>query len=273
MPIPTVPALAQLGLGRLHQPADQGDHRGIVGRGRRPPAQPHLPRRHRAPRSPSWCRRGRCRAVSPCPSCAGRPAAPASPSLPRRPRHAISPPAGPGALPRAANPHAARPSDHGRVRSPELRGNAPRRLNRTDGKDHAPWRCPRFPCAAARGRRPLRPPHPPLEPADGAVHLRHPQPGPHPRPAADRADAGPRAARRARRRRRRRPRAVRRHQEGGGRIRGRGRDALRPVLREPPLARRHADQLEDHHRLHQAPEADGRAARRQHHRVSPRRRS
>ena len=27
------------------------------------------------------------------------------------------------------------------------------------------------------------------------------------------------------------------------------RQALRPVLRQPPLARRHADQLEDHHRL------------------------
>ena len=34
------------------------------------------------------------------------------------------------------------------------------------------------------------------------------------------------------------------------------RQALRPVLRQPPLARRHADQLEDHHRLDQAPGAD-----------------
>ena len=49
----------------------------------------------------------------------------------------------------------------------------------------------------------------------------------------------------ARRRRRRRPRPVRRHQApgaGAGRRRG---QALRPVLRQPPLARRHADQLED----------------------------
>ena len=55
-----------------------------------------------------------------------------------------------------------------------------------------------------------------------------------------------RAARRARRRRRRRPRAVRRHQARGRRARRRGGQALRPVLRQSPLARRHADQLEDH---------------------------
>ena len=39
-------------------------------------------------------------------------------------------------------------------------------------------------------------------------------------------------------------------------IRRRGGQALRPVLRQPPLARRHADQLEDHHRLDQAPAPD-----------------
>ena len=40
--------------------------------------------------------------------------------------------------------------------------------------------------------------------------------------------------------------------------RRRGRQALRPVLRQPPLARRHADQLEDHLALDQAPARDGR---------------
>ena len=102
--------------------------------------------------------------------------------------------------------------------------------------------------APARGRRAFRPPHAALEPADGAVHLRRPQPGPYPGPAADRADDGPRAARRARRGRR--PAAAccssapRRRRPNTWR---RARDPLRPVLREPPLARRHADQLEDHH--------------------------
>ena len=94
--------------------------------------------------------------------------------------------------------------------------------------------------------------------------LRRAQPGPHHRPAADRADARPRPARRARRHRRRRPRAVRRHQARRRRIRRRGRQALRPVLRQPPLARRHADQLEDHHRLDQAPAPDRGPARRRH---------
>ena len=37
-----------------------------------------------------------------------------------------------------------------------------------------------------------------------------------------------------------------------------------PVLRQPPLARRHADQLEDHHRQHQAPAPDRGDARRRH---------
>ena len=65
-----------------------------------------------------------------------------------------------------------------------------------------------------------------------------------------------------RRRRRRRPRAVRRHQApgaGGGR---RGGQALRPVLRQLPLARRHADQLQDDLALDQAA-ARARGARHQ----------
>ena len=51
----------------------------------------------------------------------------------------------------------------------------------------------------------------------------------------------------------------------------RRRQALRPVLRQPPLARRHADQLEDHLRLDQAPARARRAARAATSRASPRR--
>ncbi len=50
----------------------------------------------------------------------------------------------------------------------------------------------------------------------------------------------------------RRTGAVRRHQAPGERNRRRSRQALRPVLRQPPLAGRHADQLADHLGLDQA---------------------
>ncbi len=45
---------------------------------------------------------------------------------------------------------------------------------------------------------------------------------------------------------------------------GGGGEALRPVLRQPPLAGRHADELEDHPGLHQAAEAAGGAAGHRH---------
>ena len=56
----------------------------------------------------------------------------------------------------------------------------------------------------------------------------------------------------SRRRRQRRPRAVRRHQAAGVRGRRRGRQVLRAILRQSPLARRHADQLAHHLQLDQA---------------------
>ena len=51
----------------------------------------------------------------------------------------------------------------------------------------------------------------------------------------------------------------------------RRREALRPVLRQSPLARRHADQLEDHLQLDQAAEEHRRAAGAGRTRASPRR--
>ena len=60
------------------------------------------------------------------------------------------------------------------------------------------------------------------------------------------AAAAPGAGQGARRGGRRRPRAVRRHQAPGVRRHRRGRQALGAVLHQSPLARRHADQLEDH---------------------------
>ena len=68
------------------------------------------------------------------------------------------------------------------------------------------------------------------------------------------AAAGPRG------RRQRRPRAVRRHQAPGRGARRRRGQALRPVLRQPPLAGRHAHQLADHLGLDQAPARARRAA-------------
>ena len=116
--------------------------------------------------------------------------------------------------------------------------------------------------SAARGWRAFRPPDPPLEPVDVVVHLRHPQRRPHPRPDPDRADAAPRAGGAARGRGQRRTRAVRRHQAAGAGAGGSGRQALRPVFRQPSLARRHADQLEDDLALDQAPARAGEPARR-----------
>ncbi len=99
----------------------------------------------------------------------------------------------------------------------------------------------------------LRPPDPPLEPEDGAVHLRRPQQHPRHRPQPDRAAAAPGSEAGFRHRRQGRPRALRRHQAPGVRHRRRRRAAFGPVLRQLPLARRHADQLEDDLQLDLAP--------------------
>ena len=75
----------------------------------------------------------------------------------------------------------------------------------------------------------------------------------------------------SRHRRQGRPRAVRRHQAPGVRRGRRRRQALGAVLRQLPLARRHADQLEDDLRLDPAPAQARRDARRRRARASPRR--
>ena len=102
-----------------------------------------------------------------------------------------------------------------------------------------------FDAPASRSRRAFRPSHAALEPENGALHLRRPQRHPHHRSGTERAAAaaGPRGGPRGRRRRR--PRAVRRHQAAGAGGDHRGGQALRPVLRQLSLARRHADQLQD----------------------------
>src|SRR5579863_1610857 len=143
---------------------------------------------------------------------------------------------------------------------------APRRPNRrkdaVDGDS-------RFHHAPAFGsRRAFRPPHPPLEPEDGAVHLRRAQRRAHHQSRRDRADARPCAPDVARRRRRRRPRALRRHQAPGAGTDCRRRQALRPVFRQPSLARRHVDELQDHLGVDQAAQGSRREdfpARSRHH--------
>ena len=120
-------------------------------------------------------------------------------------------------------------------------------LRRRTGRRSSIYGASRLLHASALGSwRPLRPPDPPLEPEDGALHLRLAGQHPHHRPLADHAAAAPGAGQGARSGGRGRPGAVRRHQAPGFRAGGHGRQALRAVLRQPPLARRHADQLADH---------------------------
>ena len=116
---------------------------------------------------------------------------------------------------------------------------------------------------AARSWRPLRPPDPPLEPEDGALsssacatgstssisRRRVPLLAPGAAGVRDVAAAGGRVLFVGTKRQAAEPIAD-------------GRQALRPVLREPPLAGRHADQLEDHLALDQAPARAGRACSR-----------
>ena len=109
--------------------------------------------------------------------------------------------------------------------------------------------------AAAGGRSALRPPDEPLEPEDEAVHLRRPQRHLHHRPAAD-GEAVPAT---------RTPSSATWPREGGALLfvgtkkqaqdaDPRGGRALRRVLRQQPLARRHAHQLPDHQAVDRPPE-------------------
>ena len=86
-------------------------------------------------------------------------------------------------------------------------------------------------------------------PKMGQLHLRHPQQHSHRRSRPDRADAASRAAGGQRHRRQRRPHPVRRHQAPGAGRHRRRRQAVGAVLRQFALARRHADQLENHFRF------------------------
>src|SRR6185312_1840278 len=79
------------------------------------------------------------------------------------------------------------------ARSGAAHGNPRGGTTGPQGKEHANGDARIHSASASGSRRPFRPPHPPLEPADGAVPLRRPQPGPYHRPAADSANAGPRA--------------------------------------------------------------------------------
>jgi hypothetical protein len=115
--------------------------------------------------------------------------------------------------------------------------------------------------AIDRGRRAFRPPDPPLEPAHEAVYLRRAQRRSHPRPVADRAAVRARARFRLRHRGRRAARCC----SSAPSARRRKPIAepcaqVRPAFRQPPLAGRHAHQLEDHLWFDQAPEDPGRAA-------------
>ena len=107
---------------------------------------------------------------------------------------------------------------------------------------------------AARERRPLRTPDPPLEPEDEALHLHRAQRHLHHRPAAVADLHRPRVRVRQGDRRPRRHDPVRRHQEAGPGGHRRAGHPRRHAVREPALARRHADQLPHRHQAHPAPQ-------------------
>ena len=124
----------------------------------------------------------------------------------------------------------------------------------------------RFHEGIAGGRRPLRPPDPPLEPEDEALHLHRARRHLHHRPAADAGAAPGRTRLRARHRRARRLRALRRHEEAGAGRGARRGEPRRHAVRQPPLARRPADELAHHLRpdpaASRAPLAEDRVAAR-----------
>ncbi len=98
---------------------------------------------------------------------------------------------------------------------------------------------------AAGGRRPFRPPDPTMEPQDAPLHLRRARWELHHRPPSDPGSPGGRTPVRLGRVAPRRNRAVRRNQEAGARHDPRERGGRRHALRQPPLARRSADELPD----------------------------
>ena len=114
--------------------------------------------------------------------------------------------------------------------------------------------------AGSRGS--FRPPDAVLESEDGRVHLRPAQQDPHRQPREDDAALPggdevhpPTGLEQGHG-------AVRRHQAPGARDRRRGSPPLRDAVRRRPLARRHADQLQDGQGVDQAPEGPRADARR-----------
>ncbi len=130
-----------------------------------------------------------------------------------------------------------------------------RRQDTTDNHEHRRTRHGRRHHAPApRERRPLRAPDPTLEPQDEALHHDRAQRHLHHRPPAV-ADLHQRRLRvRQADRRPRRHHPLRRHEEAGPGAHRRAGDARRDALRQPPLARWHADQLPDDLQAPHAPE-------------------
>ncbi len=174
---------------------------------------------------------------------------------------AIPPPCRTGP-PRPANSHAAHPSlTQGRVRSPEFRGMHRGGSTGLQRRRIAPWRCVKSACAPCSRQASISA----TRPAAGTRGWRPTSSASATTSTSSTSSRPCRCMERALRAVRdtvagRRARAVRRHQAPAAEYVAECGHALRPVLRQPPLARRHADQLEDHLGLDQAPEADGRAS-------------
>src|SRR3990167_9329481 len=106
--------------------------------------------------------------------------------------------------------------------------------------------------------RSLRPPDPPLGPENETLYFRRPERHPYRRSVADRAASSSGAGHDPRHRRRRRPHPHGRQQASGATAdRGSG-QALRAILHECALARRHAHQLGDDLQFHPQAEGNGR---------------
>ncbi|CAI8009564.1 30S ribosomal protein S2 [Geodia barretti] len=97
---------------------------------------------------------------------------------------------------------------------------------------------------ASRSRRAFRAPDAALEPEDALLSVRRAERRSRYRSGADRSSVASGARRAARRRRRGRAHPLRRHQAAGLQADRRDRPPLRPVLCQPPLAGRDADELE-----------------------------
>ena len=149
--------------------------------------------------------------------------------------------------------HVPKPAAGCSWRKPELLSGATWRINPTrnshDRRIHA-W--------DAGSRRAFRPPDALLEPEDGALHLWRTQPHPHHQSGAH-APPLPGSLRvYPARCRRWRNRAVRGVQTGRTRGSFRGSHPLQHALCEPPVAGRHAHELQDHSKVDRETQGTGR---------------